>query len=117
MISDTAAPQRKRTRRGRSRPPGPSRNPCGREGCPKSANAGYQHCCFVCTAIAQELERVQRVCQVLGPGTPLVSELWTETVALSDGWTRCLELERNLFDAARSVGVTGKQWQAIKAGR
>ena len=115
-MNDTAhAADRKPTRRGRR--PNPPR-PCPREGCQGSIRpSGHEHCSFICGAIAQELERAQRVCEAIGPGTPLASELWAEAVALSDGWSRHIELDRRLYREALSVGFTREQWQAIKDGK
>jgi hypothetical protein len=44
------------------------------------------------------------------------SEMWAEAVALSDGWTRHLELDRRLYLAASEVGITDEQWRSIKEG-
>lgn len=46
----------------------------------------------------------------------MLSELWAEAVALSDGFTRYIELDRRLYREASSVGITEEQWRAIKEG-
>lgn len=104
-------------RRGRTRHrPNSSSKPCAREGCRGLINrSGYNYCSFICSAIDQEMDKAQRICQAIG-SDGLTSELWTEVVALSDGLTRYMELDRRLYREARSVGITDEQWQAIKNG-
>jgi hypothetical protein len=114
--TDEQTPRRTRTRR-RSKPLSSSK-PCAREGCRGliTKSGGHTYCSFVCRAIARELERAQRVCEALGPDSPMVLELWTETVALSDAWSRHIALDRRLYREVMSVGITDEQWRAIKDG-
>jgi hypothetical protein len=65
--------------------------------------------------IASELGKAQRLCEALG-SDGMSSDLWTEAVALSDCWSRYLELDRRIYRAAAEVGFTDEHWQAIKDG-
>lgn len=76
---------------------------------------GGKHCTFVYKVIASELDKVQRICEALGIDG-LTPDLWTEAVALSDCWSRYLELDRRLYRAAVEVGFTDESWRAIKDG-
>jgi hypothetical protein len=112
MHDTTHAPGPKRKRRGRRKS---SQKPCAREGCHGKSSPPNGYCSFVCKVIASELDKAQRICEALGAGG-LTSDLWTEAVALSDCWTRYLELDRRLYRAAVEVGITDEQWTAIKDG-
>ena len=104
-------PTRRRGCRG-----GKPRPKCAREGCTSRLRKGESSdCCFMCRLITEELKRTLNVCTALG-AEGVSSELWAEAVAVSDGWTRFLQLDRQLYRAALAVGITNEQYQAIKAG-
>jgi hypothetical protein len=92
-----------------------AQKPFAREGCGGKSRPPNGCCSFVCKVIAAELDKARRICEALGTeGMP--SEMWTEAVALSDCWSRYLELDRRLYRAAGEVGFTDEQWTAIKEG-
>src|SRR4051812_3994881 len=99
MNDTTPAAGPKRKRRGRHKP---AKRPCAREGCQGRTSGDNKHCCFVCKVIAAELDKAQRICEYLG-AEGLTSDLWTEAVALSDCWSRYLEIDRRLYRAAVEV--------------
>ncbi|CAN5549595.1 hypothetical protein BH11ACT6_BH11ACT6_29850 [soil metagenome] len=105
-----------RTRPRRTKPNANSPT-CIRESCSRLVTkSGHVYCSFICGAIAKELERAQRICETLGPDAPMAVELWTEAVAVSDGWSRVSQLDRLLYQAAREAGLTDEAWRAIKEG-
>lgn len=110
MPSNEMLRRRPRRRRGK-----PRRTNCQREGCSRHSHAGHDYCSFVCKAIDTEVTKCQRVCETLGDSA-LTTEMWSEIVALSDAWTRVIDLDREVFQLAKSVGFTDKQWQLIKEG-
>ena len=102
-------PQRRRRRR-----PGKPRKQCARQGCGRMLPQGetrYPCCSFLCTSVLQELERAQRLSQATGD-----TEHWLAVVALNDALTDYFRSDRRLYLAAQEVGITDKQWHAIKNG-
>lgn len=106
MSDTTHDTRRKRTHRGNRKP---AQRPCSREGCQGRTRGDNKYCGFVCKVVSAELNNAQRICEYLGVDTPMISELWAEAVALSDCWSRYLELDRRLYKAAVEVGINDEQ--------
>lgn len=110
-----AGPNRKR--RGRRSPSRPRRDICRRDGCGQPVTMpDRSFCTGLCRLIERQQESAQRVCSAVGP-SPATAELWASVVELSDAMSRYLAADSQLQEAARSVGMTDEQWQAIKEGR
>ncbi len=77
----------------------------------------HRYCSFICKVIDREVSATQRVCEAVGTDSPLAAELWAQAVAVSDSWSRFVELDREVLRQARSVGFTAEQWAAVKDGR
>lgn len=110
--------ERHSTRRSRSRQrPG---RICRRAGCDRPREVvdqtRHEFCCYLCRVIHFEERKVKRVCEALG-SSPATDELWSSAVAMSEALSRYLAADAELQDAARSVGLSDEQWQAIKEGR
>lgn len=72
---------------------------------------GNRHCSPGCRGVERELEAAQRICEAVG-----APALWAEAVCVSDAWASYhRELDR-VREAARGVGITDEQWEAIKRG-
>ena len=93
------------------------RQGCQREGCSFQAARDRTYCSFMCRAIDEDIERTQRMCEVLGTDSPVVAGMWSEIIECADAWTRYKQLDRQVFDLAVSVGYTREQWMAVKEGR
>lgn len=92
---------------------------CSREGCSRPISAlkpGRRYCTFACRAINFELEATQRVCTAVG-SIPATAGLYGAVVALNAALDEYQRLDRELFDAARGVGITSDQFYAIKYPR
>jgi hypothetical protein len=107
--STETPPQLKPKRRRRSKP----RRTCQREGCDRGVREGNDCCCFLCSVVAQELERAQRVCEAIGGDT----EHWLAAVSLNDALTEYYRSDLRIYRAALESGLTDQQWCAIKRGR
>lgn len=86
---------------------------CSREGCTARRPAGRGYCTALCTELATEMRKAQRICEAIGP-SPVTAELWSTAVALSDTRTELARLEFKVYEAARSVGITDEQWNSIR---
>jgi hypothetical protein len=71
----------------------------------------HDTCSLACGVVAGELERAQRACAAIGDG-----EHWAAAVALNDALTALRLSDSRVSHAAREVGITNEQWQAIKSG-
>lgn len=88
---------------------------CQRETCERLVPSPTQrHCTALCRVIDREQAKAQRVCEAIGH-TPATTELWTSLVDMADTLSRYQELDEELHETARSVGITEEQWRAIKS--
>jgi hypothetical protein len=103
-------PHRQKPRRRRKR----STRRCIREGCIRNLQPASPHltCSLLCAVASQQLEQAQRLCQPLGGDT----EHWPAVVALNDALSAYYRSDPRIYRAAREVGITDEQWQAIKRG-
>lgn len=86
---------------------------CSREGCSRRANSGRETCSALCTAVVAEMSASQRVVEAIG--TP-DGELWATAVGLNDAVSAFRTADAEVYSAARRVGITSQQFQAIKRG-
>ncbi len=84
---------------------------CIREGCTRNAARGHDTCSTLCRVIHQELESAQRIGEATGDGN-----YWAAAVALNDALTDYIANYRRVGQAARDVGISRKQWAALKRG-
>jgi hypothetical protein len=64
-----------------------------------------------------EQERAERICRAIGIESEKTTELWVTAVELNDALCRYQSVERELREAASSVGIADEQWQDIRRGR
>ncbi|WP_179295748.1 hypothetical protein [Mycobacterium avium] len=100
----TEQPKRQRRRR-------PRKRACSRDGCDRRVTNGpgrLRYCTATCRAVDNELIRIRRICEVLGP-TKVTADLWNAAVAVSDALTECQTLSDRVKALATSVGITAEQ--------
>ncbi|GAB4912597.1 hypothetical protein BB734_24040 [Mycobacterium avium subsp. hominissuis] len=73
-------------------------------------------CSGLCRLVTRQQERAQRVSEAL-QGTPLATSLVAQAEAMDTAWSEYQRLDQELNDAARAVGMTDAQLEAIKDGR
>ena len=77
--------------------------------------SAHEYCTMICSGIATELDGTQRIVEASG-NTPAARALFLKLVEISDLWSECQQLSRDLWDAARSKGTTQREWGEIKRG-
>lgn len=87
----------------------PKRQRCQREGCTRGQADGQTHCTALCRNVDYLLSQAQRITEATGVG-----DHYASAVAVSDAVTAYYKSDNNLFQAARSEGITPEQWRAIK---
>lgn len=114
--SETPTRGRSRTRRG-SKAPRPRSEVCRRETCGRPVTMPDRGWCTgLCRLITRQRENAQRISDALG-STPVAADLLAQAEAMDAAWGRYQRLYRELQDAARAVGMTDEQLEAIKLGR
>ena len=80
-----------------------------------SFGKSFLYCTLICREIDTELTHARAVIEALG-GSPTSTELWLKLVEGNDLWTEAMRMQYELWVAAKSVGFTREQWQALKRG-
>ena len=108
---------KKPTRRGKSRPTRPRSEVCRRKACGRPVEMPDRaFCSGLCRLVTRQQERAQRVSEAL-QGTPLATSLVAQAEAMGTAWSEYQRLDQELNDAARAVGMTDAQLEAIQHGR
>jgi hypothetical protein len=107
--------ERKRSRR---KPRPLKAKSCVRQGCTQTVTCrrpGKVWCSPLCRLISTEIEKAQRITDVLGP-TPYGVQLSTALASLGVTWEQAQQIANAIRRAAEDVGISPDRWEAITSG-
>lgn len=88
------------------------RDTCRREGCERNNPSRHPYCSALCRTVDLEMDQAKRACEITGD-----HRHWIKAIELAEAVTSYHLSDSRLYEAARSVGMSGHQWRlAVKSG-
>jgi hypothetical protein len=88
-----------------------TRRRCARDGCGRSARPPYTFCSTLCSVVDAEMEQAKRLCEFTSDRGH-----WLRAVEIGEAVNAYRRSDRQIYQAARDVGITAEQWRSIKFG-